>query len=388
MDLLVHPSDPTPPTCKTFLHSYNLPKDLENTANKGDMPRRKTQRNKSNRKKTKKCGMKHRKPKQQISKSVCNEFQPTSQLKKYATNAIVQYQFKYGLDLHQRMLVLQQQFGSGAFVIAYLKQNELSTLPSYIVDRFKLGNEFKLCGEIIWLPKKKLDVVFQNSKIEAMRYDAENLFIITRKGKLPTQSNRILLKTSFNFNTTNSKLCITLATTKFSATRFCREFPDLTHSLRNRYKQNHLEMAVFICGITKEFEIAAANQKHPPSLVFPEKTIQKCAKMCRKLVGDDCKCSQCGILESQLKKKHNKDVEFQKCQGCKLVWFCSRKCQKKHWLIHKNYCSFKTIASFVNDVFGFISDEYKEKAMKLHGYKLFKLKEAAGEHYYAEKLHV
>ena len=29
---------------------------------------------------------------------------------------------------------------------------------------------------------------------------------------------------------------------------------------------------------------------------------------------------------------------FQKCSGCKSVWYCSVQCQKTHWKIHKKDC--------------------------------------------------
>lgn len=33
----------------------------------------------------------------------------------------------------------------------------------------------------------------------------------------------------------------------------------------------------------------------------------------------------------------NKDAQF-KCSKCKSVYFCSRKCQKKCWPVHKKHC--------------------------------------------------
>ncbi|KAJ7624460.1 hypothetical protein FB45DRAFT_1086110, partial [Roridomyces roridus] len=46
-----------------------------------------------------------------------------------------------------------------------------------------------------------------------------------------------------------------------------------------------------------------------------------------------CTCSEpsCGRKEERI-------GQWQKCSGCKLVWYCSRTCQKMHWPEHKEPC--------------------------------------------------
>ena len=42
-------------------------------------------------------------------------------------------------------------------------------------------------------------------------------------------------------------------------------------------------------------------------------------------------CSFCGVPQSKFK-----------CKGCKICYYCSKACQKKHWKGHKNACVTKT----------------------------------------------
>ena len=37
-------------------------------------------------------------------------------------------------------------------------------------------------------------------------------------------------------------------------------------------------------------------------------------------------------------KNMEKDVQYKVCNRCKSVYYCSRKCQKKHWKNHKKEC--------------------------------------------------
>lgn len=39
-------------------------------------------------------------------------------------------------------------------------------------------------------------------------------------------------------------------------------------------------------------------------------------------------CCVCGVT----------DVPMKKCGGCKIVYYCSEKCQKKAWMSHKRHC--------------------------------------------------
>lgn len=51
-------------------------------------------------------------------------------------------------------------------------------------------------------------------------------------------------------------------------------------------------------------------------------------KVCRK----ERKCNYCG----------NASLPLRKCQSCKMLYFCSRKCQKLDWrtnYVHKYYCA-------------------------------------------------
>lgn len=58
-------------------------------------------------------------------------------------------------------------------------------------------------------------------------------------------------------------------------------------------------------------------------------------KIARKAKGNYC--DGCGVLESYHKKQGNKS--FEKCSRCNSVWYCSRKCQKNHWMSgHKDVC--------------------------------------------------
>merc|ERR1719387_1488271 len=43
-------------------------------------------------------------------------------------------------------------------------------------------------------------------------------------------------------------------------------------------------------------------------------------------------CAQCTLIEEP-------GVLFQKCGRCKMAFYCSRKCQKKHYKIHKKVCN-------------------------------------------------
>lgn len=42
-------------------------------------------------------------------------------------------------------------------------------------------------------------------------------------------------------------------------------------------------------------------------------------------------CAKCGVKDSE-------DVTLLKCKGCKTTVYCSRKCQKAHWSLHKPEC--------------------------------------------------
>ena len=45
-------------------------------------------------------------------------------------------------------------------------------------------------------------------------------------------------------------------------------------------------------------------------------------------LNEDDKCEYC----------YNKNWKLKYCKGCKNVRYCSRKCQKKHWIKHKTHC--------------------------------------------------
>jgi len=52
-------------------------------------------------------------------------------------------------------------------------------------------------------------------------------------------------------------------------------------------------------------------------------------RMKNKVCNSVC-CQKCKLPES--------DTLFKKCEHCRLAYFCSRKCQKKHWKQHKKLC--------------------------------------------------
>ena len=45
-------------------------------------------------------------------------------------------------------------------------------------------------------------------------------------------------------------------------------------------------------------------------------------------VGDQAKCQACGVKNQVMKR----------CTRCKVVFYCSRECQVKHWQTHKFLC--------------------------------------------------
>ena len=44
------------------------------------------------------------------------------------------------------------------------------------------------------------------------------------------------------------------------------------------------------------------------------------------------RCGQCGVWQSDTERK------LERCSGCKLVYYCSRECQKRDWKEHKAHC--------------------------------------------------
>ena len=85
-------------------------------------------------------------------------------------------------------------------------------------------------------------------------------------------------------------------------------------------------------GISQYFTRAVVYPLYPNSsmtgLEMPE-PFDLISSFIGKSVSDQKKCSFCG--------KHSEDLR--KCSRCRLVQYCNRECQKKHWGTHKSVCS-------------------------------------------------
>ena len=46
-----------------------------------------------------------------------------------------------------------------------------------------------------------------------------------------------------------------------------------------------------------------------------------------------CVCAACGSRSSRY------DVAFMRCSRCKAVKYCSKRCQRTHWAVHKTSCA-------------------------------------------------
>ena len=52
-----------------------------------------------------------------------------------------------------------------------------------------------------------------------------------------------------------------------------------------------------------------------------------------------------GVADHQVKKSHvcvncgRKGVSLKQCSKCQSVHYCSQKCQRTHWMKHKQLCS-------------------------------------------------
>ena len=67
---------------------------------------------------------------------------------------------------------------------------------------------------------------------------------------------------------------------------------------------------------------------------------------------------------------HNENIELFKCGSCKCVYYCSKKCQKLDWKLHKEDCNFfnerteckksKKVCIFLKNAFDFSDDVIRD----------------------------
>mmetsp|Transcript_24702 Transcript_24702/g.58624 ORF Transcript_24702/g.58624 Transcript_24702/m.58624 type:complete len:467 (+) Transcript_24702:108-1508(+) len=86
----------------------------------------------------------------------------------------------------------------------------------------------------------------------------------------------------------------------------------------------------YACRRVAETDFASDMGQMSGSLIKPTNETRR--KMFEDLRSYNISCGNCGKVEEE-------DVEqFNKCSRCKIVYYCGRECQKKHWKSHKKTC--------------------------------------------------